>query len=431
MRWIRSWFRRRALDRDLDRELQAHLDLHIHHQMARGVPRHEAVRRARLDLGGVGQVSEQVRDGRAGAWLDQMACDLRDAFRGLRRTPGITLTAVALIGLVIGGNTTIYSMVHAVITKPAPGVRGDGLVMLLRTVDGRRAGAAGPEHSLPDYAEYVAQSKTLAPLLASQFQRFVLAIGSGTYSVAGSLVTSNYFETLGVCVVRGRRFTQDDQTSGALVVVIGERLWQTQFDSAADVVGRSIILNGRDATIVGVAAAPFQGPWMGERGEVWVPLVAYHRLGGTEWTLADRSASTAQVIGRLAPGSTLTGARAEFAALSSRLQTTYPQTNRGRAVSLAPYSMTAGGDSIIATQAPRFLAIFAVVTALTLAIVCANVANLMLGRAVVRQREMALRQTLGASRARVLRVLVIEGLLISIAAWIAACIFALAVSNGV
>src|SRR5262249_52238404 len=134
MRWIRSWFRRRALDRDLDRELQAHLDLHIHHLMTRGVPRHEAVRRARLDLGGVSQVAEQVRDARSGVWLDQMACDVRDAFRGLRRTPGITLTAAALIGLVIGGNTTIYSMVHAVITKPAPGVRGDGLVMVLRTV---------------------------------------------------------------------------------------------------------------------------------------------------------------------------------------------------------------------------------------------------------------------------------------------------------
>jgi predicted permease len=431
MRWFRAWFRRTSLERDLARELDTHLDIHVHHLIASGVSPAEARRRARMELGGIDQVTEQVRDARAGAAIDQLLCDGRDAIRGLKRTPGITLTAVALIGLVIGGNTTIYSMVHAVITKPAAGVRGDGLVMLVRRVDGRRAGPAGPEHSLPDYAEYVAQSKTLVPLLASQFQRFVLNADNGTYSVAGALVTSNYFETLGVRLVRGRSFTLEDQTSPALVAVIGGRLWQSQFAGAEDIIGRSITLNGREATIVGVAPAPFHGAWVGENGDVWVPLVAYHRLRGTERTLADRSASMVQVIGRLAPGASLPRARAEFATLSSRLQATYPQTHRGQAVALLPYSMTSGGDSLIAEQAPRFLAIFSVVTALTLAIVCANVANLMLGRALVRQRELALRQTLGASRARVLRVLLVEGLVIAVAAWVAACVFALAVSNGV
>jgi hypothetical protein len=134
-------------------------------------------------------------------------------------------------------------------------------------------------------------------------------------------------------------------------------------------------LNGREATIVGVAPTEFHGAWVGENGDVWVPLVAYHRLRGTERTLADRSATQAQVIGRLATGASLAGARAEFATLSARLQAAYPATHGRTAVALLPYSMTSGGDSIVATQAPRFLAIFSVVTALTLAIVCANVGH--------------------------------------------------------
>jgi putative ABC transport system permease protein len=427
MRWPR-WFRRNRLDRDLARELDTHLDLHVHHLMAGGVSRAEARRRARLELGGVDQVTEQVRDVRAGAWLDSAMHDARDAFRGLKRTPGVTLTAIALIALVIGGNTTIYSMVHAVLTKPAPGVRGNGLVSLELRIDGR---PAGPEHSYPDYLEYAAQTTTLVPLLAMQFQRFVVGIDEGTYGFSGGLVSSNYFDTLGVRLARGRTFTSADELSSGLVAVISDDIWRTQFGGDEHVVGRTLVLNGHAATIVGVAPPRFHGATVGEMGEVWVPLIAFHRLRGTSGALRDRTVAPTQVIGRLAPGVSLSQARVEFATISSRLQAAYPATNRNRSVGIVPYSMTSGGNSIIATGARRFLAIFSIVTALTLAIVCANVANLMLGRAVLRQRELALRQTLGASRGRILRTLLAESVILAVAAWGAACIFALAVSKGV
>jgi predicted permease len=427
MRWPR-WFRRNRLDRDLARELDTHLDLHAHHLVAGGVAPSAARRRARLALGGVDQVTEQVRDVRAGAWLDSALHDARDAWRGLKRTPGVTLTAVALIALVIGGNTTIYSMVHAVLTRPAPGVRSDGLVTLQLRIDGR---PAGPEHSYPDYLEYAAQTTTLVPLLAMQFQHFVVGIDEGTYAFSGGLVSSNYFDTLGIRLVRGRSFTSADELSSALVAVISDDMWRRQFSGREDVIGRSIVLNGHAATIVGVAPPQFHGGSVGEMGEVWVPLIAYHRLHGTGPALLDRADARTQVIGRLVPGASLAQARSEFATISSRLQTVYAATNRSRSVGVLRYSMTSGGDSLVAEQAPRFLAILSLVTALTLAIVCANVANLMLGRAVLRQRELALRQTLGASRGRILRTLLGEGLIIALAAWLAACIFALAVSKGV
>src|SRR5258706_2798281 len=117
MRWVRAWFRRGRFERDLARELDTHLDIHVHHLIASGISQKEARRRARMDLGGVDQVKEQVREARAGVWLETMTHDMRDAFRGLKRTPAVTATTVTLIALVVGGNTTIYSMVHAVITK--------------------------------------------------------------------------------------------------------------------------------------------------------------------------------------------------------------------------------------------------------------------------------------------------------------------------
>ena len=164
MGWFQRLFRRRGIERDLARELETRLEIHVHHLIAGGTSRDDALRRARIELGGVEQVKQQVRDARAGAWIHAIVHDVRDAVRGLRLTPGVTITAVALIALVIGGNTTIYSMVHAVITKPAPGVRRDRLVTLQLRIDGR---PAGPSHSFLDYAQYVSQTRTLVPLLAN------------------------------------------------------------------------------------------------------------------------------------------------------------------------------------------------------------------------------------------------------------------------
>src|SRR6185503_19020996 len=190
-----------ASSRDpLDAELEACLDILTQDKIVHDIAPMEARRQARLELGGVEQVKERVRESRSGAWLDRLRFDTRDALRGLRRTPAVACTAILLIGLVIGGNTTIFSMVYGILTKPARGVQASRLVTLSSSVNG----VPDPAHNYRDYLEYVSNTRTVRSLLGHQFERFTLTLPTGSFAFRGALVTDNYFETLGVPLVRGR-----------------------------------------------------------------------------------------------------------------------------------------------------------------------------------------------------------------------------------
>ena len=236
------------------------------------------------------------------------------------------------------------------------------------------------------------------------------------------MVTPGYFDTLGVNLARGRMFSEDEAHASELTSVISYRIWTEHFQQRDDVIGERFVLNGQPATIVGVAPARFQGLWLGERSDVWVPLVAYARGRGQSRLLEDRTGGPFAMIGRLAPGVSLREAQSELSTIAARLQTAYPDANKRKAIAVFPYSATAAGDSMIAQRGPQFLALFSVITVLTLLIVCANVANLMLARAVARQREMAVRRSFGASQLRVIRLVLAEGIAISGAAWAVACV---------
>jgi predicted permease len=420
---IAAWFRRPRLDRELEKELQFHLDQHVQDLVDAGMSPDAARRQARIELGGVDQVKQRVRDSRSGAWLDRLRCDSRDALRGIGRAPGIALTAIVLIALVIGGNTTIFSAVNGILRKPARGVQATRLVTLQSQVDGQ---PPRPNHSYPDYLDYVSASTSVRPLLGYAFERFTITLPNGSYAVRGGMVTSNYFEALGVDLVRGRSFSSQESglDASGLVAVIGYRFWQEQLGGKEEAIGQPVALNGHPATVIGVAPPEFQGAWLADSAQVWVPLLAYARIDEQDEELSDRSSGPILAIGRLADGASLSTAQAEFATISSRLAAAYPDTNRGKSVTLVRYSVTAGGDSFVNQQQSMFLAIFAAITLLTVVIVCANVANLMLARAAVRQRETAVRRSLGATELGIVRTLLIEGLIISLAAWLVACLFA-------
>jgi macrolide transport system ATP-binding/permease protein len=416
------WWRRRKRDAEIAEELESHLNMAIRDHIERGAAPAEARRLALIECGNPTLAKEEIRSVWAWTSLEQLATDLQIGARVLWRAPALSASAVLLIALVIGGNTTIFSMVHSILAKPAPGVNADRLVTLGWIADGEEH----PGTSYVNYLGVATATTTLQPLLAADFHRFILTTGDGSFAIQGATVSNNYFETLGIRLPTGRTFTDEESRLGAsgLVAVISDRLWRDRFAGSPDIVGRTMILNSHVATIVGVAPPRFRGVLFGEGSDVWLPLVAYAQREGNAAVLADPRAPFVIAIGRLAPGVPLSAAQAEASTIAQRLPRPPGDTVRQRTIQLFPYSATAAGDSLVSQRGPWFLALFSIVTALTLLIVCANVANLMLARAVVRAREMAVRQSFGASQVRIVRIFVAEALAIAAVAWAAAALFA-------
>lgn len=420
-------WRRRSRGQDIGEEIEAHIAMAASDHEARGLPPDEARAAATREFGNPLLVRQATSEVWAWTRVEQCLQDARIGARIVRHAPGLSAAAIFLIALVIGGNGTVYSMVNSILVSPATGVIRDDLVVI-RHVDPGVA-IADPFVSFPNFEDYASHSTTLRDVAAWNGQRLTLATPTGTFAVFGSLVTTNYFDTFGVDVIHGRGFlARDDDAQEGVVVVVSHRVWQEQFNSAADVVGRAISINRIAATIVGVAPPGFAGALLTPGEDLWIPIRPYYRAARQDG-LANRALPLVAMAGRLRPSASLAEARSEFAAMSAQLHSAYPDTfttysSRGvvplanpRAV-VSPYS--AAALLPIADMAPVFLAVFSVVTLLTLIVVCANVANLLLGRTVERQRDTAVRHSLGASRTRIVRMLLAEGATLAIIASIAA-----------
>ena len=420
----RSLLRRPADDCEIDEELRFHLAQETERRIAGGSARAEAERASRIALGSPALVRERTRAVWVWTALEQLLQDLRFGFRILTKSPALSATAVLLVALVIGGNATIFSMAHGILAKPSPGVHATGLMTVSWVAEDGFIETHQPYRVYSHFSEHAA---TLASITAFDFRRVTLMHDHGSYAVRAGIVSPSYFDTLGVRIVNGRNFTVDEATRGTsgLVAVISHHLWQTTFQAMDSIVGQAITLNGNPATVVGVAEPDFHGAIMAELADLWLPLA-----GEIPAHLDQGRGTAVAMIGRLAPGRSGADAQTELSALWSQIQSDPIFTQKHR-VRLVPYSATAGGNSLVSTFGYRILAIFSIVTLLTVLIVCANVANLLIARALVRQREIALRQSLGASRLRVVRSLIAEGLALSTVSWMAACSFAWWVSRGI
>jgi predicted permease len=411
-------WRRRHRDHDLDEELRYHVERQIELNVQHGMTPEEARRQALIQFGNVPLVKEDTRAAWTRVGLEQLVQDARFGVRILTRSPGLSATAAVLIALVIGINTTIFSMVNSTVRRPAPGVSAEDLV---RIALADRPGA--PYISFPDYLEYQKQTTTLRALTAFTNRRVTLTTDRGSYAVFITAVDANYFETVGVTVARGRPFGLAEKSIGAsgLTAVISDQAWKNYFDRDPQIVGHAIEINGLPATVVGVAPPLFRGIGLTERSDVWLPLLAFWQgvMPDDARAATDRNAASVDVVGRLAPGRGVSDAQAEFSTIEARLRLADPAIER-HPISVVRYTGTAGG--VAPAIVPAFLALFSIVTLLTVLIVSANVANLMLARSMARQRETAVRQSLGASRMRIVRLLLAEGLAISLLAWVAACL---------
>ncbi|HEV3469186.1 MAG TPA: ABC transporter permease [Pyrinomonadaceae bacterium] len=325
--------------------------------------------------------------------------DLRFAARVLRTNPGFTAVAVLALALGVGANTTIFSAVNALLLRPFSYPNTDRVVMVWeRGVDGSfQRGSVSPAN----YAEWGAQTTAFEQLAAYHPQFFNLTEGDQPERLAGVRVTPNLFSVLGVAAERGRTFTPEEGEAGReQVALVKHTLWQRRFGSDPDIVGKTVRLDGKSYTVVGVLPRDFDFPWASS--ELWVPVAfdAKERQ--------NRFSHYLQVAGLLKPGATPEQAHAEVSAVAERLRALYPDSNAGR---------TAFVETLTAsfTRGSRMhLTIMLFVVSFVLLLACANVANLLLVRGAARQRELAVRAAVGASRARLVRQLLTESLLLAL-----------------
>jgi predicted permease len=424
---IRTLVWRGREEAELDEELRFHLEMQAERFEGEGAGPGEAWRRSRLALGGVERTKEDVRDARGTRWLEDLAADVSFALRTMRRSPIFAATIIVMLAIGIGANTTIFTLVDAVAVRNLPVEHPEELVAIGDAYSPTSSGQGLTTTALsyPLYKDVVAHGGHLGSLLASgPTGRLDVIVDNHSGELehpAGRFISGNYFAVLGVPAWRGRvlKATEEALATQSPVAVISHDYWTKRFHEDPAVIGRSIVVNNVQAEIIGVAPPSFTGEVVGHPADVWLPIAARDIMRPNEGrALPSRRFAWLLALGRLEPGASIEQVRTDLGAFIIRTMTENAapdDLNRFLARKEQPIieSGSRGFSKVRGNfETPLFTIMIGV--GLLLCIICANVANLLLARAVARRSEMALRLALGAGQGRLIRLLLTESTMLAL-----------------
>lgn len=398
---LRNTVHKEQVDRDLTDEVSSYVELLTEKKMKDGMSSEQARRAAMVEVGGVEQVKEEVRAGRVGFSFEIFLQDVRYGLRSLLKKPGFTITAVIALALGIGANTAIFSVINGVLLRSLAYANPERIVMLWEKGLGGRTlkNVVSPANFL----DWQKQSASFEHMAAIWDLRSNLTGGNGDpEEIKVQLVSQPFFAALGVQPSIGRAFVpEEDKPGNSLVVILSNELWQTRFGGDPQIIGKQATFNARQRTIVGVMPPGFH--FLDNQVKAWMPIALDPATNYRE-----TSGRFLRAIGRLKPGATIQQAQAELTGIAKQLEKAYPTKNFGWDVNVIPIH-----EEVVGEIRPILMVLVAAV-AFVLLIACANVANLLLSRAAARQKELALRAALGASRLRLIRQMLTESVLLAL-----------------
>jgi predicted permease len=400
----RALRRRRNWESDLDDELRLHLELRAADLERDGIPRDQAKRQARIELGARESYKEEARAAFGLRWLDEFVQDFRYSCRILRKSSAFAAVAIISLGLGVGANTVVFGVLNTLLFKPLVGIAAPDGVYFVQP-------DRGTGMSFPNYRDVRDRNSTFAGVIASRFVAGGLTTDSGVERLWGYLATGNYFDVLGVRPALGRFFhaEEDRMAGGSPYVVLSYASWQTRFHGDPGIIGRNIRISSLPYTVLGVASRGFRGTEIFYVPEFWVPMSMQPQLENSPW-LEDRNTQNSLVYARLKPGATQTQSEADLKQMVADLAREYPRVNDGLSLSLAQPGMM---GNLLRGPMQGFVVGVMILAGLVLVAACANVASLLAARSRDRFREIAVRVSIGASRARVVRQLLTESILLT------------------
>jgi putative ABC transport system permease protein len=392
----RNLTHKQIVEDDLTQELHSYQTMLAEEKSHTGIDPSAALRAARLEMEGMEQVKENVRDVRLGVAIETFFSELRQSLRGLSRNKDLSILCSTMLALGIGATTVVFSIFYAALVQPLPFRDPSHLVELHESR--LSSGIDKAAFSEANFWDVHARNHSFKEVAAFHYDEANLTGEGPAEKVTDRSVTANFFPTLGVSPVLGRDFSNTDDRNGFnnRVVILGNKFWRSRFGADPNIIGKTLRLNDRACIVVGVLPP----------GEPWIDDQVYQPFGYR--ANADRSSSEFSVIGRLAPGVSLEAAQADLKRVAAALEKTYP-TDKGIGFSLSSASTWIAGD-----KARRALWVLLGAVSFLLLIACLNMANLLLARGTARQREIAVRIALGAGRARLIRFVMMESLLLSI-----------------